>query len=70
MKTPTGGMTHSHITLAPDVGARYAFFELATDTEIAQLDFAFAVDEDVGRFYIAVHDTKVILEKGKTLGHR
>ena len=70
MKTTAAGMTHSHITLAPNVGAGYTLFELPAHTEIAQLDFAFAVDKDVGRLYVAVHNTQLIFEEGEPFGHR
>lgn len=70
MKTTAAGATHSHITLAPDIGACDAFFELPAYAEIAQLDLALAVDEDVGGFYVAVHDTQVIFEEGEPFSHR
>lgn len=70
MKTTAAGVTHSHITLAPNIGASYAFFELPAHTEIAQLDLAFMVDEDVGRFYVAVHNTQLIFEEGEPFSHR
>lgn len=62
-------MTHSHITLAPNVGAGYAFFELPAYTEIAQLNFAIAVDEHVGWLYVAVHDTQVVFQESESFGH-
>lgn len=39
--------------------------QLAGDAEVAQLDVALAVQEDVGRLHVAVHDLELLLEKGK-----
>lgn len=69
MKTTAAGVTHSHITLAPNVGAGYAFFELPAYAEITEFNFAFAVDEDVGWLYVTVHDAEMIFEEGKAFGH-
>lgn len=62
-------MTHGHVTLTADVGTCDAFFELAADAKVTQLYFAPAVNEHVGGFYVAVHDTQAIFEVGEAFGH-
>lgn len=55
-----------HVRGCADEGVGDGVDELARDAEIAQLDEAARVDEDVGRLDVAVHDVVLDVEVGQS----